>query len=232
MKRALLLSSLSLLSIALIVGMLTSGCETKPISSLKVTVTPASIGVYKDQSVEFTASGGFEYTWSLENETWGMLSTRTGDRTLYTSRYEPGSNGAVQVLMVSSTFEESSTNTATAKTGEAYIEHLSTPGAIPPDTSVYIEPAEVLLDINEQATFTASGGSGNFAWSLSQESWGTLSARTGDTTVYTSLHSASTNTTDVQLLTVTSADESFSAYIKHKADSSSQNGNDDPPPIP
>ena len=77
-----------------------------------------------------------------------------------------------------------------------------------------------------------AGGSGNFAWSLSQESWGTLSARTGDTTVYTSLHSASTNTTDVQLLTVTSADESFSAYIKHKADSSSQNGDDDPPPIP
>lgn len=193
-----------------------TGCETEPVGQSDLSISPNSVGIRKDQSVEFTASGGYEYTWDLDEESWGILSTRTGNKTTYISRYDPGTNNvAVQVLTVTSTIEgrDGTTNSSSDNaTAEAYIEHLAT---VTPTVNLYVEPSEVTILIGQSQTFTAYGGD-EYSWSLYNESWGTLSTRIGDTVTYTSLYSPSTNTVDVQKLTVTSGSNTFTAYIKHQ----------------
>jgi len=82
------------------------GCETEP-ANTQVRVTPSSVVLREGESAEFVASGGFDYTWSLDSQNThlGFLSTRTGDRTVYTSLASPGSNATdvvVRVLTVQS----------------------------------------------------------------------------------------------------------------------------------
>jgi hypothetical protein len=112
--------------IALALGLGWVGCETQSATS-KVTIDPSSATVSAGQSITFTASGGYNYTWSLSDHTLGTLSTTTGDSTTYTSLYDPGpSNSAVQVLTVASSIAgSSSTNGAPAEwTAEVYINHI------------------------------------------------------------------------------------------------------------
>ncbi len=108
---------------------LLNGCETTS-AAKSPEITPSSATIKIGQAVEFRASGGFDYEWSLQNETLGRLDTRRGSKVVYRSMYDPGtSNSAIQVLTVSSTIEGSSgtTNTETfVQTGEAYITHIST----------------------------------------------------------------------------------------------------------
>jgi hypothetical protein len=107
-----------------------TGCEdvkAKPATG-KVEITPDSVAIRVGHAITFTASGGYEYTWSLEEESWGTLSTRSGDQTTYTSTYAPGSNtNATQILHVSSTIPgNTSTNTAPSQwSAESYITHLN-----------------------------------------------------------------------------------------------------------
>ena len=180
------------------------------------------------QAVEFTATGGFEYDWSLSQGAWGYLSTLTGSRTVYTSIYNPGTNTTgqteVQVLTVVSTIQGTSSGNNAASnatyevTAEAHITHLGT-GSPPAEedptpANLVVTPSEISIAVNGTQTFSASGGDGSYTWSLQQESWGTLSTRVGDKTTYTSLYDAG-GTVSVQVLTVQSDDESFSAFIKH-----------------
>ena len=110
-----------------VVAAVFTACETEP-ASTRVEVTPSSATIREGQSIEFTAHRGYEYTWDLENEGWGVLSTRTGSRTVYTSYYTPASNttDAVQLLTVTSTLPGGAgTNDPPEHwTAEAYIRHL------------------------------------------------------------------------------------------------------------
>jgi len=105
-----------------------AGCETES-ASARITISPSESSLRKDQSVTLTASGGYDYEWSLATEDWGTLSRRRGDSTTYTSLYEPGSNNVeVQVITVTSVIEgNSSTNSGTNSiwTSEAYVKHIS-----------------------------------------------------------------------------------------------------------
>lgn len=193
------------------------GCEIESANVNNVSITPSSIGIRKNETVEFTASGGYEYTWSLEEESWGLLSAKTGSKTTYTSRYDPGTNNvAVQVLTVTSTITGSSGTNSSAyeMTAEAYVEHLPTEEAAPPGV-IYITPSEVTLTIGQSQIFTAWGGD-EYAWSLKTEAYGTLSTRIGRQTTYTSLHDPGTNIVYDQELTVTSGGTNFTAHIKHQ----------------
>lgn len=194
-----------------------TGCEIESASANNVSITPSSVGIREDESVEFTASGGYEYTWSLDEESWGVLSDKTGSKTTYTSRYDPGTNttAKVQVLTVTSTITGSSgTNSSPYEmTAEAYVEHLPAEEAAPPG-EIYITPSEVTLSIGQSQTFSAWGGD-EYGWSLKTETYGTLSTRIGERTTYTSLYDPGTNVVVVQELTVTSGVSSFTAYIKH-----------------
>ena len=106
-----------------------TGCESDSTESM-VTITPDSVVVRRGDAVEFTASGGYEYTWSLETEdadteSYGYLSTRTGSKTVYTCLEEPESGTVTRVLKVVSAIEGAgSTNSnPDAWTGRAYITH-------------------------------------------------------------------------------------------------------------
>ena len=106
------------------------GCETKSASESDLSIAPPSARVRIGQSVEFTASGGYDYKWSLDEDkgggVYGMLSTRTDNKTIYTSLREPGSNVVVRVLTVKSTIPGASggTNAPAIEVAEAYITHL------------------------------------------------------------------------------------------------------------
>jgi len=103
------------------------GCEVDSATE-ELKVTPESARVKRGQSVEFHVTGGYHYRWSLEQESWGMLSSRTGDTTVYTSLYSPDTNEvAVQVITVSSTIPGSAGGTTNAPgyeiTAKVYVIH-------------------------------------------------------------------------------------------------------------
>lgn len=114
-------------SFALVLGLIWIGCEVDPVAS-KVTIDPPSATISAGQSITFTASGGYDYRWSLSNHTLGTLSTTTGDTTTYTSLFDSSSsNTAVQVLTVNSSIPGSagSSNSSPAEwTTEVYINHI------------------------------------------------------------------------------------------------------------
>ncbi|MDD5483323.1 MAG: hypothetical protein PHP98_06690, partial [Kiritimatiellae bacterium] len=82
------------------------------------------------ESVTLTAYNGYLYSWSLANETYGVLSSRSGMMVTYTSICDPATPVS-QVVKVTSTFSAnsayvSSTNGSSAtNTAEAYITHIS-----------------------------------------------------------------------------------------------------------
>ena len=180
-----------------ITALLLTGCETESVKNNDLAISPSSVGLHKDETTEFTASGGFDYTWSLQNPSWGVLSQVTGPTTVYTDRYDPGSNGnvsAIQVLTVSSSIQgansspntgsssnatTTSTNTDTIGTATAQIEHLPTSslaGGSTNSATVTITSTLTSLTSNSTAIFTASDGTPPYTWSIlpTTTSFGTL----------------------------------------------------------
>jgi hypothetical protein len=61
-----------------------TGCDTDSANE-SVTVSPSSAILSRGQSVEFTASGGYDYTWSLSpDDGSGNLNTLKGSTVIYT----------------------------------------------------------------------------------------------------------------------------------------------------
>jgi len=93
MKRILQFVATGMVAVVLAVA---CGCDTEPVSDT-IYITPDSVAITKGQSIEFTVTGGYDYEWSLSDDSLGQLSTRRGGRTVYTSLYEAsetvGSNG-------------------------------------------------------------------------------------------------------------------------------------------
>jgi len=204
------------MGLPVVAGLLFSGCETESVANNDLRISPSSVGLYKDQYADFTASGGYEYTWSLENPTWGVLSSLTGPTTRYTDRYDPGSNGnasVVQVLTVTSVIQSGSSSNGTAvglSTGTAQIEHLATAAEATNTTAaVSISPSSADVHNNSSAVFTASGGSGGYSWSLSTTAYGGITINTValDVVTYTrNATSVATNETHQVILYVTDSD--------------------------
>lgn len=85
------MSKLSLLAMVVLpLGLLAlgAGCEVEPAGS-PITVTPASAVLRYKQAIEFTASGGYEYSWSTKATSYGFLSGLTGPKVIFTSLYNP-----------------------------------------------------------------------------------------------------------------------------------------------
>lgn len=170
-------------------------------SSNELRVSPSEVTISENEEITFVASGGDQtYDWSLSEESWGILSTREGPATTYTSIHSTTGDVDVQELTVESGDESV---VVVIKHREEETEDVS------------VSPSEVTLSVNGSSVFTASGGNGEYAWSLQQESWGSLSARDGETVTYTSLYS-STNGVSVQELTVTSGTSTDTAFIKQQ----------------
>lgn len=122
-----ILAALAVLSLCLALFAIPTGCETESVDK-RVRVVPDSVTIRRGQSIEFTATGGFDYDWDLSNESRGTLSARTGARTVYTSLFSPDSNDTdvVQVLSVVSSIEGAGGTNQSPATwrAEAIIHHL------------------------------------------------------------------------------------------------------------
>lgn len=116
-------------SVAICSLVLLNGCETTSASDTPE-ISPSTATVRIGEAVEFRASGGFEYTWSLQNETMGRLDTRRGEKVVYRSMFNPTtSNSAIQIIRVKSKISGTSSTTNSSiyeRTTEAYITHVST----------------------------------------------------------------------------------------------------------
>ncbi len=228
----------SLLVIALTLGavVLQTGCETQSAEANGLRVEPHAIGLRVNQTQEFTATGGFSYTWTLSDPSLGVLSRREGPTTTYTSRFN-GSTGSdsnstssgsvIQHLTVTSTVgtdrqttstTDGSTNTTVVDSGfidtaEAIIEHLPTvvppPGPEPGPSAVSISPSAVSLDPSEAQSFVVSGGTAPYQWLQSgSTSRGTLSSTTGIAVTYTYSNTNSQSTNETVFLSVVDANSS------------------------
>ena len=121
------ISILSVLAAACL--LFAAGCETDSTTNT-LTIEPGSASLEKFESMTFTVSGGYDYTWSIEDDTssgtaWAQLSTRRGASTRYRSVHDPTS-ATVRVLTVISVIpgDTSTTNAGSyVATGEAYITH-------------------------------------------------------------------------------------------------------------
>lgn len=107
------------------------GCEVDR-ADRSISITPSSADVSYGQSIQLSASGGYFYTWSMENNAWGRFNNIHGDSVIYTSIYNPSNEASsLQTITVVSRYTDSSntSNTSTSQTdyvdsGEAYIRHV------------------------------------------------------------------------------------------------------------
>jgi hypothetical protein len=200
---------------ALLIGYVFTGCEAEPANS-GIEIYPASVTLATGEAQEFQVSGGYDYEWSLKDESLGTLNTRTGPRVIYTNR-GAGSN-TVQEITVTSWIEGTGGGTsnasAYAQSATAVVYSSGEEGVPVPPTpvAVTIRPTSVALVPGDDQPFTASGGDGvNYSWYRSAPTLGSLSAETGSSVTYT--HNPGTLTNMTQTLTVYSGGYSASASV-------------------
>jgi hypothetical protein len=191
---------------------LQTGCETQSAEGNSVHIEPQVASLYEGQYQDFTASGGFSYTWSLSDESLGYLSSKTGPSVRYFSRVDPADNSGATVQRLTVTSELGSysdtgggTNTSSdglIDTAEAVIEHLSSNDGTPtevtttdtsttsttttilPVASVTISPPSANVPQNGSQNFTASGASDtSYEWTLAPTD-GSLSSSSGQNISY------------------------------------------------
>lgn len=109
------LKTATVLSCAAAIAAVFAGCETESASSAQISVSPSSARLSaQNPSVTLSASGGWNYVWSLSNGSYGSLSKASGSSVTYTASYFGGegdsSDGVEQVVSVSA--GGSSTNSA------------------------------------------------------------------------------------------------------------------------
>ncbi|MBR3085491.1 MAG: hypothetical protein IKH04_03715 [Kiritimatiellae bacterium] len=217
--------SLAAIAAALLAAL--AGCESESSSSASVSVSPGFSRVPAGQSVTLSASGGDGYGWSLSNPSYGRLSASTGSSVVYTS----AKNGVTQVVTLKATLGSSAFQCqATIAQGDAaYASTVSpsgnsstsqgeTQGQTPDEqeATLAITPSSTTVGSGARQRFTASGGAGSYSWSLSNPSYGRLSATTGSSVVYTpsSAYPSATQTITVRA-TVNGLSRSATATVRH-----------------
>jgi hypothetical protein len=171
------------------------GCDTDSATS-PISVSPDEAKVHRGESVTFTVSGGYDYTWSLSQPEWGTLSTKSGPQTVYTSLYAPASNTVgIQILTVESTIEGATgsatgtgSNTTTSagyyEKAEVKIRHLPDPASVP-DPDISVSPSS-LANNGDEAVLTVTGGRAPYRWGVENGLRGHIKAgsASGTTSVY------------------------------------------------
>jgi hypothetical protein len=84
---------------AAVFSLLFIGCEAESTADLQLDLIPRSATLSHGESVVFTVYGGFDYRWSLSDDTIGKLNTRTGNQVIYT---DTSTNSGTQFLTVQS----------------------------------------------------------------------------------------------------------------------------------
>ncbi len=209
------------------VAFLSVGCETESATQTDVQVKPAYTELRRGQSVGLTASGWSKYRWSLPSggtvDQYGHLSAGVGDRVVYTVTATP-TNGYSQVITVNADvgLEFSPGAIGTARVWHIWTEGDSGPGALNVP-NVRVTPTTRELSVGQKVTFTATGWT-EYTWRLSphgglSDSYGTLSAGTGEKVTYTVTSTPAggfTQTIIVRAKDSTSGKYEASATVVHK----------------
>jgi len=128
MKKLGHIAILALLGAPTALFLLLTGCETGSANS-PVTVTPAAVNAtLPGEEITFTATGGYDYRWSLSSSAWGYLANDRGNVVTYIVTTRPDASDQNVTLAVVSTIEGAGTS-ADGKSyemlGEAFIRHRS-----------------------------------------------------------------------------------------------------------
>lgn len=183
---------------------LTAGCEVES-GAGKLSITPSSVQIRNGETVSFTASGGYEYTWSLDNPAWGILSSVSGEKVSYTSLLDTGSYASpqIQTLRVTSTIpgDSSGTNASGSLSAAAWIYHTAgtnTGTSTETTNTLSLSPSSVNISATaiSSFTFTVTGGTAGYAWTVSDSTLGAILG-SGVSATYTSVDTYGTNTVSV-----------------------------------
>jgi hypothetical protein len=183
-------------ALAVTILLLNTGCDTDT-SSSDIEISPTTVVVTNGQSVIFTASGGYDYTWSLvPDDGSGFLDNWEGPSVIYTC-LATNVGSTPKKVVVKSTIAGSASGSSSSNSMAAYSVQASANIFYPNGTGggggpLIISPHTATISTNTPRTqvFTVSGGNGDFSWSLANNN-GSISSFSGPTTTYTA--NASTN---------------------------------------
>lgn len=129
----------------------------------------------------------------------GTLTTDSGP----TPNPDPGTNTTANMALNTA----AKASAAEATMNAAWIEPAfsgtilaqATVAPVVPTGPLVIRPSSASLNTNSPtATFTVTGGSGTYTWSVGNSSLGSVSPTSGDSTIYTSTHAEGNNTITVK----------------------------------
>lgn len=193
------------------VALLTS-CETMDEDKYQgITVSPTYTKLWLNGSVTLTASGGFNYRWSVEDPSYGSLSSSTGNSVTYTVRKLASTGAFVQTITVTGSVANYASATGTTNaalyTAEAQVSHGSTA------ENVAISPDGGSATVGgSPITLTASGGDGtSYSWKIADGTIGTLSTSKGRQVTYRATNTANAT----QTVTISSGGRSYQIAIIH-----------------
>ena len=160
-----------------------AGCELSAPDGPPITISPTSATLNVGESQRFVASAGQGYTegtygWSLSDPQIGSLDVKSGDRVVYTCAV-PGTQW-ITVTFLGNTSSPGANGQPSEFSATAVVVSTNVSAL-----AVQITPVLANLTLFGTQSFTASGGDGNYSWSLSNPNIGTLSANTGSQVMYT-----------------------------------------------
>lgn len=173
-----------------------------PTSTL--TVSPTSKTVAFGSNATFQASGGTSpYSWSLSSSAYGTLSTTSGAATTFTATSVSSSASRSVTLTVTDAKSASATASITIANSST-----NTPAA-----TLTVSPSSRTVSAGTSVSFTASGGTSPYSWSLSSSDYGTLSAASGSSIVFRASTNAVSGNPTVTLTVSDSASATAHATI-------------------
>lgn len=174
------------------------GCDTDSASE-DVVISPESVVLQPGQTATFTASGGYDYTWSLEpNDGSGTLNSFQGNSVIYTCMSTNIGSMPKKVKVVSTIEGTSSggSSNSTPYSAEAFAEIFWPSGSGGGGNVSISYSGSANVATNGTKVFTASGGTPPYTWTVSSSALGSVSPSTGNSTTYTA-SGAGTNTITV-----------------------------------
>jgi hypothetical protein len=190
MKRLLMVLSFAL---AALPSLLFVGCEAESSADVELDLTPRQVTLGYMESATFKVSGGYDYRWSLENETLGQLDRRNGDQVVYAAT---STNAGTQILTVQSYIEGASgnspTNVVTSNQAPTTASLTATIIQTGKGGSAPVAPPTALTITPDSATLTPFGQSQQFKvaggfvcdWAINNPAYGSPSTGRGNSFTY------------------------------------------------
>ncbi len=170
---------------AALAAALFSGCETESAATQTATVTPNYARLSKGQSVALSAAGGWNYRWTLSDDTFGYLDKTAGAKVTYTATKE----GVTQTVTLQAVFSSdgssysqaqativqgdeeyaatasgTSTGTSSAGRDDSGGGSGSGSGGGSTGTTFAISRTSLNMDVGDTETLTTTGAKGTVTW--------------------------------------------------------------------